>query len=507
MFECDACGLIFGGSDSCPACGSMISHDAAEVTNEGQIQPKGPLPGLDMLRDSMDGLSGLEGASDPQTSSSSLPFDIGGSAGGATSLPFGVGSPSRGEVEASVTDGTQNDQPVTQATQVEPEKPTAHVEEPEPTEPTESIEQSPVEASPDPTSPEPVSPEPASPKSDTEVVLVARIISDVEQPAVATVQIQPSQSQAAPTSQVQATQTDAPTPSQPQATQSDTAPAEQAQHTQTDAAPTAQAQAGDQDSQQFHGDTAAEAGAADSWEQTVSNVDQDVMLYEEDIVYHDFGDELNVSEVIVDFDSLVDPAEVSSSFDPSAIEGGEPELLPARALALSGLTDEKQKELAHVGFAAFAQSEWQKAADCFRQICTTRPTDSAALNNFGLALLQQALLTHEERPSAHPAEEPHFEAAVLALRQAAKANPEDVSILCNLATSLTSCYRHEAAIQVYDAALNYDPNDLHSMNGKAVSLIGVRRFDDAISTLREAIELAPDDAIIYGNLQRVSPMG
>ena len=454
----------------------MISHDAAEVTNEGQIQPKGPLPGLDMLRDSMDGLSGLEGASDPQTSSSSLPFDIGGSAGGATSLPFGVGSPSRGEVEASVTDGTQNGQPVTQATQVEPEKPTAHVEEPEPTEPTESIEQSPVEAS-----PEPVSPEPASPKSDTEVVLVARIISDVEQPAVATVQIQPSQSQAAPTSQVQATQTDATTPSQPQAR--------------------------DQDSQPLHGTTQAEAGAADAWEQTVANVDQDVMLYEEDIVYHDFGDELNVSEVIVDFDSLVDPAEVSSSFDPSAIEGGEPELLPARALALSGLTDEKQKELAHVGFAAFAQSEWQKAADCFRQICATRPTDSAALNNFGLALLQQALLTHEERPSAHPAEEPHFEAAVLALRQAAKASPEDVSILCNLATSLTSCYRHEAAIQVYDAALNYDRNDLHSMNGKAVSLIGVRRFDDAISTLREAIELAPDDAIIYGNLQRVSPMG
>ena len=64
----------------------------------------------------------------------------------------------------------------------------------------------------------------------------------------------------------------------------------------------------------------------------------------------------------------------------------------------------------------------------------------------------------------HPGEEPHFEAAVLALRQGAKADPEDVAILCNLATSLTACYRHDAAVRVYDAALVYDANDLHSMN-------------------------------------------
>jgi tetratricopeptide (TPR) repeat protein len=318
------------------------------------------------------------------------------------------------------------------------------------------------------TSGQPPAVEPAVEESATEVVLVARILGELETPTVAD-EVQPSaaeESQQAPSTQ---------TAQSPQATSTQTAQ--------------------------------STIDPVDEWAQTVAAVDQDVLLYEDEVVYHDFGDEMQVSEVIVDFDSLVDPAEETAAFDPSAMEGDEPELLPARALALSGLKEEKHKELAHVGFAALAQSEWQKAADSFRSICSARPTDSAALNNFGLALLQQALLIHEERPSMHPAEEPHFEAAVLALRQAAKANQEDVSILCNLATSLTACYRHEAALRVYEAALTHDENDIHSMNGKAVSLIGLRQFDEAISTLRMAAEVSPDDEVISANLHRVSPMG
>ena len=231
-----------------------------------------------------------------------------------------------------------------------------------------------------------------------------------------------------------------------------------------------------------------------------------IFAEEEQVVYHDFGDELQVSEVIVDFDSLVDPAEAAVSFDPERFHDGQPELVPARALPLEAL-DSDMQALADRGFAALGAAEWEVAATEFRAICEQNPQDAAALNNFGLALLQQALLVHTEHPSVDPATEPHFEAAVLALRQAAKARQDDVAILTNLATSLTSCLRHEAALMVYDAALHIDGHDSAANNGKAVSLIGLRRFDEAVAVLRQTAVRAPGNRVILENLRRVSPMG
>ena len=255
------------------------------------------------------------------------------------------------------------------------------------------------------------------------------------------------------------------------------------------------------------GSTPSETTTYTATEGTVEGVDQDVILHEEDVVYHDFGDEMQVSEVYVDYDSFVDPATTAVSFDPTVMEGTEPELMPARALAVTDLGDSGLQEQAHIGFAALAQSNWKDAADCFRKICNSQPKNAAALNNFGLSLLQQALLVQEERPSPHPADEPHFEASVLALRQAAKASQNDVSVICNLATALSSCHRHDTALKFYDVALSLDPNDVSSINGKAVSMIGIREFDVATELLRQASQIAPDNELISGNLHRISPMG
>ena len=255
------------------------------------------------------------------------------------------------------------------------------------------------------------------------------------------------------------------------------------------------------------GSTPSETTTYTATEGTVEGVDQDVILHEEDVIYHDFGDEMQVSEVYVDYDSFVDPATTAVSFDPTVMEGTEPELMPARALAVTDLGDSGLQEQAHIGFAALAQSNWKDAADCFRKICNSQPKNAAALNNFGLSLLQQALLVQEERPSPHPADEPHFEASVLALRQAAKASQNDVSVICNLATALSSCHRHDTALKFYDVALSLDPNDVSSINGKAVSMIGIREFDVATELLRQASQIAPDNELISGNLHRISPMG
>ena len=83
MHECDACGLIFGGTEGCPSCGSMVSHAAPEEAGGGQEKPAGPLPGGVQLQESMEGIDGLETlASKASSEGTDLPFQLGGSSGG-----------------------------------------------------------------------------------------------------------------------------------------------------------------------------------------------------------------------------------------------------------------------------------------------------------------------------------------------------------------------------------------------------------------------------------------
>ena len=407
--------------------------------------PSGELPGLNQLVTSMDGVEKIDVETSNSSPRTSLPFSIGGSTGGHTSLPFGVGSPSRGEEEID----NSNDVPITTSGEEESEGPPAEIVEQVET-PAEQVE-TPIEQMESPVEQVQVV---KLAQPEQEVMLVARILTDDEDDEDETIEVQEPEIQV------------------------------------------------------FQGEsTSSETTSYTATEGTVEGVDQDVILHEEDVVYHDFGDEMQVSEVYVDYDSFVDPATTAVSFDPTVMEGTEPELMPARALAVTDLGDSGLQEQAHIGFAALAQSNWKDAADCFRKICNSQPKNAAALNNFGLSLLQQALLVQEERPSPHPADEPHFEASVLALRQAAKASQNDVSVICNLATALSSCHRHDTALKFYDVALSLDPNDVSSINGKAVSMIGIREFDVATELLRQASQIAPDNELISGNLHRISPMG
>ena len=407
--------------------------------------PSGELPGLNQLVTSMDGVEKIDVETSNSSPRTSLPFSIGGSTGGHTSLPFGVGSPSRGEEEID----NSNDVPITTSGEEESEGPPAEIVEQVET-PAEQVE-TPIEQMESPVEQVQVV---KLAQPEQEVMLVARILTDDEDDEDETIEVQEPEIQV------------------------------------------------------FQGEsTSSETTSYTATEGTVEGVDQDVILHEEDVIYHDFGDEMQVSEVYVDYDSFVDPATTAVSFDPTVMEGTEPELMPARALAVTDLGDSGLQEQAHIGFAALAQSNWKDAADCFRKICNSQPKNAAALNNFGLSLLQQALLVQEERPSPHPADEPHFEASVLALRQAAKASQNDVSVICNLATALSSCHRHDTALKFYDVALSLDPNDVSSINGKAVSMIGIREFDVATELLRQASQIAPDNELISGNLHRISPMG
>nr|MCS5535708.1 hypothetical protein [Candidatus Poseidoniales archaeon] len=97
MQECDACGLLFGGAEECPSCGSRVSHTASENIDDGRHgRPTGPLPGESALDDAIDGIEGLDLSISEDTASSlpsSLPFQVGGKGQISSALPFGVGAP------------------------------------------------------------------------------------------------------------------------------------------------------------------------------------------------------------------------------------------------------------------------------------------------------------------------------------------------------------------------------------------------------------------------------
>tara|TARA_X000001036_G_scaffold407367_1_gene416755 strand:- start:132 stop:1412 length:1281 start_codon:yes stop_codon:yes gene_type:complete len=422
MQECDACGLLFGGGDECPACGSRVSHVAPENVDDGRgDRPTGPLPGGSALDEAKEGMEGLDlsiPGSPTSIETSSLPFQVGGKGTVASSLPFGVGAP------AGIVADRQDDIP----DQSQDEMLADEV----------SVEDAPED---DPWS---------LPETDQNTLLVAKV----------------------------------------------SAP-EEAQLVVLQARPLAAEEEQLSESPEFI-ENAFEINAEEFDAEQVYSV-------EEDVVIHDFGDELQVSEIVVDFDELVDPAEQTIRFDPELLSDGEPELMPARALPIDDGGDTSVAIESISAFEALGEGRWKDAADHFRSVCNSLPGDSAALNDFGLSLLQLAIQVHEKSPTATPAEEPHFEAAVLALRQAAQQDKHNPIILYNLATCLATCGRHGVANRIWDATISLSPQDAAPLNGKAVSLIAMGEFDLASGLLMRARELTPSEAIILRNLRRLRP--
>ena len=221
----------------------------------------------------------------------------------------------------------------------------------------------------------------------------------------------------------------------------------------------------------------------------------------EDVVFHDFSDESNFSEVEVDFDNLVDPAESAAAFDPI---DGEVRLIqmPARAIPLVSPFQEDEEELMISGFELMQNGNWGDAASVFMKLCEKRPGDAPAINNHGLCLLQSALVEFGEKPDEDPAELPFFHAAILTLRQAAMADRSSAIILVNLATSLAAANRHETALPIFEAASSLESEpDSNRMNNHAVTLHAIGRDVDATNMLENAQSHSPEESIIAENVR------
>ena len=447
------CGLLFGGTDECPSCGSRTSHVAEEeISGQETPAPAGPLPGKSALDEAKAGMKGLDlglAIELPKTSTTSLPFQVGGVGQVASSLPFGVGAPS-----GVISDDSDEEipalesQPSVEVPAVEaPVVEAPVVETPVVEEPIQSIPETTVEitSNDDPwavSEPKPIPMLEAIPESNDSID---------DEPPMLVLQARPIM----------------------------------AEEEQLSESPVLVENAFEIHAEELNS--------------------EHVYAIEDDIIVHDFGDELQVSEVIVNFDELVDPADQTIRFDHELLSEGEPELMPAKALPINDGGDARIAGHSIAAFEALAEGRWEDAADGFRIVCNELPGDPAALNDFGLALRQIAMEVHETNPTPTPAEEPHFEAAVLALRQAAQQDRHNPTILYNLATCLATCGRHGVATRIWDATITLSPQDPAPLNGKAVSLIAQGEFDAASALLMRAREIAPSESIILRNLRRLRP--
>lgn len=172
-------------------------------------------------------------------------------------------------------------------------------------------------------------------------------------------------------------------------------------------------------------------------------------------------------------------------------------LHPAQALAVDVEGEPEHAEWVKEGYAGLASSNWGSAARSFQRLAGQRPQDAAAMNNYGISLLQRAIGMAESSPGDQDATvSAQFESAILALREAAKADPTNGDILVNLAHALIESGRSEKALGIMNVHNQRTPGDAKGMNTQAVALSQLGQMAQAIDVLKSI----HGDAVATSNL-------
>ena len=146
-----------------------------------------------------------------------------------------------------------------------------------------------------------------------------------------------------------------------------------------------------------------------------------------------------------------------------------------------------------VAFDHMGNSAWMQAAQILSTASTNRQNDPSILNNLGLALLQSAL---EMDAQKDPMSSSQYEASIMALRQAAKIDSNNNTILLNLSHALLVSGRAEKALGVINVLRTREQNNIEVENAFGACLIQLGRDDEAQTILRPYAS----DGIVSGNL-------
>ena len=228
----------------------------------------------------------------------------------------------------------------------------------------------------------------------------------------------------------------------------------------------------------------------DMWRIDAAAVDMDaIYAQDEQIVEVSFEEEMENSDVQVTFDDFhYSPEEDSMASDDDA-----PGLHPARALPVDSSGQPEIAKMIDVAFDHMGNSAWMQAAQILSTASTNRQNDPSILNNLGLALLQSAL---EMDAQKDPMSSSQYEASIMALRQAAKIDSNNNTILLNLSHALLVSGRAEKALGVINVLRTREQNNIEVENAFGACLIQLGRDDEAQTILRPYAS----DGIVSENL-------
>ena len=436
MQECRVCGLLFLGGGACPSCGSQV---AVDVNTDDIVIDDESIPGLDDIADA------IGDTEDENTSNAEvLPFGMGAKAEVIqSSLPFGVGSFSDSVTEIAIPIGEQDyeedsidEEPV--------------VIEHDVKEVTEVSEQSQI--------PEPQISEPlASETTEEEFVKTEESTSEV------TVNEETSETMVNSESE----------PPLTQAVEEELTAAEVVEITP---------------SQEVIIDD-----VPDMWRIDAAAVDMEaIYAQDEQIVEVSFEEDTEDSDVQVSFDDFhYSPEEDSMASDDEA-----PGLHPARALPVDSAGQPEIATMIDAAFEHMGNSAWMQAAQILSTASTNRQNDPSILNNLGLALLQSAL---EMDAQNDPMSSSQYEASIMALRQGAKIDSDNNTILLNLSHALLVSGRAEKALGVLNVLRSREQNNIEDENAFGACLIQLGRDDEAQSILQPYAS----DSVVSENLSLI----
>ena len=207
-----------------------------------------------------------------------------------------------------------------------------------------------------------------------------------------------------------------------------------------------------------------------------------IFAQEDDVIEVVFSD---LEDTVVHVDHGVD----DSFVQPQVVEYAEKtftpfDLHPARAMTVQASNDESLKALVESGFVSIGQGDWRSAARSFQRVLASVPGDVGAMNNYGIALLQVATTMQE---SADPVDVSNaatqFEAAILSLREAVRANTDHPEPLYNLAQALLLSGREEKALGLVGMAAETEKSKSHFVNLHAAILAQMGQYGEAKTML------------------------
>lgn len=428
MQECRVCGLLFLGGGACPSCGSQVAID---IAIDDVVMDDDSIPGLD------DVVEAIGSTSDEEESAEVLPFGMGAKAEVLdSSLPFGVGSFSEGFDELAI--------PASESEifeEIEDLETPIHVEDEDSQdddfdsfeiEETEEIYDNEIGLKKD------YSESPFEENIPVDVTTT----SNEESPLVVEV--------------------DSPSFVRLTADAEENKPVDDSLLTTVNFEETSEVISDE---------------VPDMWRIDAAEVDlDDIYSQEEQVIEVSFDDDLGSGDVDVTFDEFHHAAVEDSM----ASDDDAPELHPARALATDAQGQPEVAQMVEDAFSHLGKSAWLEAAQVLSAASSLRQNDPTILNNLGLALLQSAL---EMDSLGDPMSSSQYEAAIMALRQGAKIEPENNTLLLNLGHALLVSGRAEKALGVINVVRGRDSANVEVENALGACLIQLGRDEEAESIL------------------------